>query len=92
MFKSVVAAASLTMLFAASAQADAAAGDACAANLTADGKAIYAATMAAKPTAQTQRDILEKETRGLAMGNKIARGSARDNAIAAEGCVKAALR
>lgn len=92
MFKLVVAALFLPIMFATSAQADGAAGDACAAKLTADGKAIYTATMAAKPTMQTQRDVLEKETRSLAMGNKIARGSARDNAVAAEGCVKAALQ
>ena len=48
--------------------------------------------MAAKPTAQNQRDPLEKETKSLAMGNKIARGSARDNASAAEACIKAALQ
>lgn len=92
MLKLVVAAASLTIAFAASAHADAAAGSACAAKLQPDGQAIYAATMAAKPTAQNQRDVLEKETRGLAMGNKIARGSARENAVAAEACIKAALQ
>ncbi len=48
--------------------------------------------MAAKPTAQNQRDTLEKETKSLAMGNKIARGSARDNASAAEACIKATLQ
>jgi hypothetical protein len=92
MFKLVVSAVFLTIAFAAPANADAAAGNACAAKLQPDGQAIYAATMAAKPTAQNQRDVLEKETRSLAMGNKIARGSARDNAIAAEACVKAALQ
>lgn len=92
MLKLVVAAVSLTIVFTASARADGAAGNACAAKLTSDGQAIYAATMAAKPTTQTQRDVLEKETRSLAMGNKIARGSARDNAIAAEACIKTALQ
>jgi hypothetical protein len=92
MFKLVVAAASLTIAFAASVQADSSAGNACAAKLQPDGQAIYAATMAAKPTMENQRDVLEKETRSLAMGNKIARGSARDNAIAAEACVKAGLQ
>jgi hypothetical protein len=92
MFKLAVAAVSLTIVFTASAQADGAAGDACAAKLAPDSQAIYAATMAAKPTAQNQRDILEKETKSLAMGNKIARGSARDNAKAAEACIKAALQ
>jgi hypothetical protein len=92
MFKLVVSVVSLTIVFAASAHADATAGSACAANLRPDGQAIYAATMAAKPTMQNQRDTLEKETRSLAMNNKIARGSARDNAAAAEACIKAALQ
>jgi hypothetical protein len=92
MFKFVVATASLAIAFAATARADGAAGNACAAKLTPDGQAIYAATMAAKPTMQNQRDVLEKETRGLAMNNKIARGSARDNAKAAEACILSALQ
>ncbi|GEP54898.1 hypothetical protein [Reyranella soli] len=92
MFKFAVAAMSLSIAFTASALADSAAGNACAANLTPDGQSIYTTTMAAKPTTQNQRDVLEKETRSLAMNNKIARGSARDNAIAAEACIKAALQ
>ena len=67
------------------------AGDACAAKLTPDGKAIYTATVAAKPTMETVRAVVEKEARSLVMGGKIARGSARDNAVAAGECVKATL-
>lgn len=67
------------------------AGDACAAKLSADGKAVYAATMAAKPTTETLRETLEKEARGLAMGGKISRGSARENATAAGECARIAL-
>jgi hypothetical protein len=67
------------------------AGDACAAQLTADGKAIYAATMAARPTTETLRATLEKEARSLVMGGRIARGNARDNAVAAGECAKTAL-
>jgi hypothetical protein len=74
------------------ARADGPAGDACAVKLTADGKAIYTATMAAKPTMETVRATVEKEARSLAMGGKIARGSARDNAVAAGECVKTALQ
>jgi hypothetical protein len=92
MFKFVVASASLTIAFAACAHADPAAGSTCASNLTPDGQAIYAATMAAKPTMQNQRDVLEKETKSLAFNNKIARGSARDNAKAAEACILSALK
>ena len=92
MFKLVVAAASLTVMVAASAHADGAAGSACAAKLPPDGQAIYAATMAAKPTAQNQREVLERETKNLAFHNKIARSSARDNAVAAEPCILTALQ
>ena len=92
MFKFVVAAAFLTTAFTASALADSAAGSACAGNLTPDGQAIYAATMAQKPTMQNQRDTLEKETKSLAFNNKIARSSARDNAKAAEACILSALQ
>jgi hypothetical protein len=77
--------------FAVTAQASGPAGDACAAKLTADGKAVYAAAVAAKPTMDTVRAVIEKEARSLAMGGKIARGSARENATAAGECVKVAL-
>jgi hypothetical protein len=78
--------------FAATAQANGPAGEACAAKLTPDGKAIYTTTMAAKPTTETLRSVLEHEARGLAMGGKIDRGSARDNAVAAGECAKVALQ
>ena len=78
--------------YAATAQADKPAGDACAAKLNADGKAIYAATMAAAPTPETLRATVEKETRSLAMGGKIGRGSARENATEAGECVRTALQ
>jgi hypothetical protein len=74
------------------ARADGPAGDACAAKLTPDGKAIYAAVVAAKPTTETLREVVEKEARSLAMGGKIARASARDNATSAGECVKAGLQ
>ena len=78
--------------FAATAQASGPAGDACAAKLTPDGKAIFTAAMAAKPTMETVRTVMEKEAGSLAMGGKIARGTARDNATAAGECVKTALQ
>jgi len=77
---------------AAAARADGPAGDACAAKLTPDGKAIYTAAMAAKPTTATVREVIEKQARSLAMGGKIARASARDNAMAAGECVKTTLQ
>ena len=43
------------------ARANGPSGDACAAKLTADGKAIYTATVAAKPTTETLRPTVEKE-------------------------------
>lgn|GEM_PF-1592193 len=72
--------------------ADTAAGNTCAGNLTSDGKQIYTASMAAKPTADKLKDVVEKETRSLAMGGKIARGKARENAVAAGECVRVALQ
>ena len=68
------------------------AGDACAANLGADGKAIYAVTVAAKPTLATLRSVVEEETRSLAMAGKIGRGDARENAVAAGKCVEVGLQ
>ena len=77
---------------ASAARADGPGGDACAANLAADGKAIYALTVAAKPTMDTLRSVVERETRSLAMGGKIDRGDARENAVAAGKCVEVALQ
>jgi hypothetical protein len=74
------------------ARADGPAADACAAKLTPDGKAIYPAIVAAKPTMETLRATVEKEARSLVMGGKIARASARDNATEAGECMKAALQ
>ena len=74
--------------FATMARADGPAGDACAANLTPDGKQIYAAVVAAQPNAETLKSVTEHWTRELAMGGKIGRGSARDNAVAAGECVR----
>jgi hypothetical protein len=92
MSRTMIAAVAALVFLPATAWADAAAGTACAANLTADGKQIYTASMAAKPTAETMKDVVEKETRGLAMGGKIARGQARENAVAAGECIRAALQ
>ncbi len=80
------------MGLAAAARADGPAGDACAAKLTPDGKAIYTAAVAAKPTMETVKVVIEKEARSLAMGGKIGRASARDNAMAAGECVKTGLQ
>jgi len=80
------------MGFAATAWADAAAGDACAANLTADGKLIYAAVVAANPTLQNLRDTVEHQARELVFAGKIARAEGRDNAVAAGECVRTRLQ
>ena len=74
------------------AHADAAAGDACAANLTADGKQIYAAVVAANPTLQSLRETVEEQARGLVFAGKIARAEGRDNAVAAGECVRTRLQ
>ena len=72
--------------------ADAAAGDACAANLTADGKQVYAAVVAANPTLENLRETVESQARSLVFAGKIARAEGRDNAVAAGECVRARLQ
>lgn len=74
------------------ARADVAAGDACAANLTADGKTIYAAVVAASPTLETLRSTIESQARSLVMDGKVAMGTGRENAQAAGECVRARLQ
>jgi hypothetical protein len=91
MFKPTMIAVALVSV-ATMARADAAAGDACAANLTADGKQIYAAVVAANPTLQTLRDTVEHQARELVFAGKIARAEGRDNAVAAGECVRARLQ
>ncbi len=89
MVKMLAAAAALaTMGMATLAQADMAAANACSANLTPDGKQIYAAVIATKPTSANLQSTMESQTRSLAMDGKIGRGEARDNAIAARDCIR----
>jgi hypothetical protein len=73
------------------ASADPATGDACATNLSPDGKAIYAAVVAASPTLKTLRDVVEEQTRSLAFGGQISRDTARANAVAAGECMRIRL-
>ena len=73
------------------ARADRAAGDACAGQLTSDGKAVYAASMAAGPTKDTIVGTVERETRTLVDSKKIAWDVARDNGVAAAICMRQAL-
>ena len=90
-FKTTMIAAALASV-ATMAWADAAAGDACAANLTADGKQVYAAVVAANPTLQNLRETVEEQARGLVFAGKIARAEGRDNAVAAGECVRTRLQ
>ena len=95
MFKTTmiaIAIAAPTMGWATTAWADAAAGDACAANLTADGKQIYAAVVAANPTLQNLRETIEEQARSLVFAGKIARAEGRENAVAAGECVRTRLQ
>lgn len=82
----------VTGFLAMTAWADGPAGDACAAKLAPDGKVIYAAVAAAKPTSETLKSVIEREARSLAMSGKIGRGDARDNALAAGECMRARLQ
>ena len=91
MFKTTAIAIAL-MALVTTARADVAAGDACAANLTADGKQVYAAVVAANPTLQNLRETVEEQARSLVFAGKIARAEGRDNAVAAGECVRARLQ
>ncbi len=73
------------------ARADRVAGDTCAGQLTTDGKAVYAASMAAGPTMDTLVSTIEGVTRELVDAKKIAWDVARDNGVAAAICVRRAL-
>ncbi|MCJ8141518.1 hypothetical protein MKI84_01145 [Ancylobacter sp. A5.8] len=84
---SALAAASI--LAAPLAHADKAAGDACAAGLNADGKAIYAAALPSLGSADL-RTVVTNTTKSLVEGGKVAMGSARSNAQAAGKCLEAA--
>jgi hypothetical protein len=92
MFKAAMMVAAAMTGMALAARADVAAGDACAANLTPDGKAVYAAVVAANPTLQNLRETVEEQARSLVMGGKIAMGSGRANATAAGECVRSRLQ
>lgn len=67
--------------------ADKAAADQCAAGLTKDGKAIYAASLPSLTAGTDLRVLLTTQTRSLAMAGTIAKGSAKANAEAAGACL-----
>lgn len=83
----LLAATCFVALAAAPALADKAAGDACAAGLSPDAKAIYAAVGAASGDL---RSIVTDATKSLVMSGKIDRGNARANAQAAGACLEQA--
>lgn len=86
---STAACTALVLLAGGVAQADQAAGNACAASLTPDGKAIYSAVMAAGDSGDL-RSIVTDTTKSLAMSGQIDRGNARSNAQAAAQCLEQA--
>ncbi len=92
MFKAAMMVAAAMTGMALAARADVAAGDACAAKLTADGKLVYAAVLAANPTLQNLRETVEHQARELVFAGKIARAEGRDNAVAAGECVRTRLQ
>jgi hypothetical protein len=91
MFKTTMIAMGLVSV-ATLARADAAAGDACAANLTPDGKQIYAAVITTNPTLQNLRETIEEQARSLVFAGKITRSTGRENATAAGECVRTRLQ
>lgn len=86
---SVAAIALAAALGSAPAFADKAAGDACAAALSPDGKAIYVAVMGAGAGGDL-RSVVTDTTKSLVMSGKIDRGNARTNAQAAGACLQQA--
>ncbi|OFX02410.1 MAG: hypothetical protein A3D94_06440 [Alphaproteobacteria bacterium RIFCSPHIGHO2_12_FULL_66_14] len=82
-----------TVLVGSSVMADQKEGNACAAKLSADGKAIYAASMANKPTPSNYQRIVEDQTTSLVAARRIEVGSAAmRNGMAAGDCVKSTLK
>ena len=73
--------------FAAPALADKAAGDACAAQLDADGKTIYAASLPSVAAGGDVRSVVTDTTKSLVMGGKVGRANARPAAEAAGKCL-----
>lgn len=78
------------LLLAAPAHADKAAADACAAALSPDGQAIYAAAVGPVTGGANVRSTVTDTTKSLAMSGKISRGDARSNAEAAGACLEQA--
>ncbi|MBS7541419.1 hypothetical protein [Ancylobacter lacus] len=88
--RGAVAATCLAALLAAgAAQANRAAGDACAAGLSPDAKAIYSSVVGQLGSGDL-RSLVTDTTKSLAMSGKIDRGNARSNAQAAGKCLETA--
>lgn len=78
------------LALATSAQADRAAGDACAASLNASGKAIYAATLPGLSASTDLKAAVTASTRSLVQSGKVSMGDARPAAEAAGQCLQLA--
>jgi len=78
--------------FAEMARADVAKGDACASHLSAVGKQIYTAVVAANPTIQNLRDTVRSQARGMVIAGQISRDDAEANAVPAGECVRVRLQ
>lgn len=87
MIRSFVVIASLALAVA-PAYADRAAGDACAASLSAESQQIYRGTLAAKPTPETAKQIVTAQTEKLMHDGKLTMFSARSAAQAAGKCLQ----
>lgn len=74
------------------AHADRAAGDACAASLSAEAQQIYHGTLAAKPTPETARQLVTAQTEKLVQEGKLTIFSARPAAEAAGKCLQLVAR
>ncbi len=87
MFKTILASAGLVLALGSSAAlADKAAADACAAGLSPDAKAIYSASIGSIGSGDL-KSVVTATTKSLVSAGTIARGTARDSAMAAGQCL-----
>ncbi len=90
MMKTLIASAGLVLaLGSAAAWADKAAADTCAAGLSPDAKTIYSASIGSISSGDV-KSVVTAATKSLAEAGTIARGTARDSAMAAAQCLEMA--
>ena len=89
MMKTVITAALFIAFGTGAALADQAAADACAGSLNTEAKAIYAAAVGSVGSTDL-KSLVTETTKSLVMAGTVARGTARDSAMAAGHCLEMA--